>query len=366
MRNWIFLFFYGISQMAKGDTPEAFEWANNLTLESVSNLSGGVKQGNRGLMNLDLTLKIDTQSASWWEDGTLFGYVLGNYGGAPSRLTGELQTLSNIETDNYLKLYEFWYQHSFAQGGVKLLFGLHDYNSTFYSLDSASVFSESSFGVGPEVAQVGPSIFANTATAVHLTFSWGAQYALLAVYDGIPGDPDHIHGTHIKFSRSDGLFKAAEWGFAEHLSYKIAVGGWQHTAEVVNPVDGNPSKSNQGYYAIGERYFRKNLAVFFQYGRASADTNQLDKYIGLGVVYSQLWTQEDTLGVGLALARNGAPVLARNREFAEAELVMEITYQRLLTEKITGQLSVYQLVHPSMNTQLDDALALGLRLYIEL
>ena len=68
----------------------AYEWSNALTLESVTNLDGGVAEGTRSLANLDLTLAIDTQAAGWWENGAVFIYVLGNYGKAPSDLTGDL------------------------------------------------------------------------------------------------------------------------------------------------------------------------------------------------------------------------------------------------------------------------------------
>jgi len=195
---------------AFADRPPAYEWANSITLESVSNLQGGVAEGTRNLANLDLTLAIDTQSAGWWNNGSVFIYVLGNYGKAPSDLTGDLQTISNIQTDNNLKLYEFWYEHSFADGAVKLLAGLHDYNSTFYSLESAGLFTTSSFGIGPEVAQVGSSIFSTTSAAIHLTIAGEHQYLLLATYDGVAGDPDHPRGTHIQFKQSDGLFNAIE------------------------------------------------------------------------------------------------------------------------------------------------------------
>jgi len=115
-----------IAIKAGADENSPYAWAHALTLESVTNLKGGVAEGTRNLANLDLSLAIDTQAAGWWSDGNIFIYALGNYGKAPSDLTGDLQTISNIQTDNNLKLYEFWYEHSFANGAVKLLAGLHD------------------------------------------------------------------------------------------------------------------------------------------------------------------------------------------------------------------------------------------------
>ncbi len=347
------------------DRPPAFEWANSVTLESMSNLQGGVAEGTRNLANLDLTLAIDTQSAGWWNNGNVFIYVLGNYGKAPSDLTGDLQTISNIQTDNNLKLYEFWYEHSFANGAVKLLAGLHDYNSTFYSLESAGLFTTSSFGIGPEVAQVGPSIFSTTSAAIHLTIAGEHQYLLLATYDGIAGDPDHPRGTHIKFKQSDGLFNAIEWGVQYENSYKFAIGAWQHTAEVENPVDESISDSNSGFYLIGEKFLTDNLVAFLQYGRADADKNQLETYLGAGITLSNAWVEEDVIGLAYASAKNGSPFLHMNTDLLSKENILELSYLRPVTSAVSVQTSLYAIENPSMSPDVDNSFALGLRAYIE-
>lgn len=351
---------------AIADDAQAYTWANVLTLESITNLEGGIETGTRNLANLDVSLVIDTQSAGWWSNGTVFMYVLGTYGKPPSAITGELQTLSNIEAFNNLSVYEFWYQHSFAEGAIKFLIGLHDYNSTFYSLESAGLFTFSSLGVGPEVAQIGTSIFPTTSAAVHLTFSHGDQYFLLAAYDGIPGDPDHPHGTDIILKKTDGILSALEWGFASESNYKFGIGAWHTSAEVESPVDGQLIDENFGYYLIGEKYFSEKLAAFFQYGRTDDDKNQLNTYSGLGFTYSGIWGDDDSLGVGCARAKNGSAFLGANPDLLSAETITELTYARPLIEKLSVQTSLYYVDNPSMSPDVDDAIALGVRLYIEL
>ena len=350
---------------AFAEEPAPYTWAHALALESVTNMDGGIAEGTRNLANLDLTLAIDTQAAGWWANGNVFIYVLGNYGKAPSDLTGDVQTISNLQTDNNLKIYEFWYEHSFADGAVKLLAGLHDYNSTFYSLESAGLFSTSSFGIGPDAAQVGPSIFSTTSAAVHLTLSGEHQYFLLATYDGIAGDPNHPRGTHIKFNKADGLFNAVEWGVQYEGSYKLAIGAWQHTAEVENPVDGSFSDTNNGFYLIGEKYFGDNIAAFFQYGGADADKNQLETYLGAGVTLSNAWVDEDAIGVAYASAKNGSPFLQINADLLSRENIVELSYLRPVTSAVSVQASLYAIDNPSMSPDIDNALALGLRAYIE-
>ncbi|MFO1389833.1 carbohydrate porin [Cellvibrio sp.] len=345
---------------------DAFKWENTLTLESITNLKGGLDTGTRNLGNLDVTLNIDTRAAGWWDGGNLFVYVLGDYGRPPSALTGELQVLSNIEATDNLLLYEFWYEHSFAEGAVKILVGLHDYNSTFYALESASLFNLSSMGVGPEVAQVTPSIFPVTAPGVHLTLNHHDTYFLLAVYDGVPGDPAHTHGTHIKFSRDDGLFTASELGiFAEH-QFKIGLGAWRHTARVENPVDGTLSQSNSGFYLIGEKYWTENFAAFIQYGKADKHKNQLGSYIGGGFTFKNWMREGDEVGLAFAKAKNSEDFLLANPDFYSAETTSEISYFWPVTEKVSFQTSVYRVAHPSMAPDVENSLAVGLRLYVGL
>ena len=305
---------------------EAYDWENTLTLESVSNLQGGVSRGTKMLSNLDVTLAIDTQSAGWWDNGKFFLYVLGDYGRNPSTLTGDTQTLSNIATDNALKIYEFWYQHSFANDSIKLLVGLHDYNSTFYSLDSAGLFSLSSFGIGPDASQANPSIFPTTSAVLHLTFTHDNFYWLLATYDGVPGDPDHSHGTHVQFDDGDGLFTATEFGWMEDKNYKLALGTWRQTAHVENPVDGIWSDKNTGYYLIGEKYLTENSVAFFQYGHADKFKNQFSQYWGAGFRINNYWVHDDAIGLGCATVTNGEPYLQNNNDTKKQEVACELTY----------------------------------------
>ncbi|WP_331346339.1 carbohydrate porin [Cellvibrio sp. UBA7661] len=345
--------------------PPAYEWAAALTLETVNNLDGGVKKGSRELANLDLTLAIDTEAAGWWGSGEWFVYVLGNAGKNPSDYVGDVQGISNIATDEALKIYEFWYQHSFVDESVEVLFGLHDYNSTFYSLESAGLFTHPSFGIGSDTSQVGPSIFSTTATALHFTFTGENQYLLAAIYDGIPGDPNNPRGTHIQFNSGDGLFSAVEWGWANSNSDKLALGAWQHTAEVENPVDGNINDDNTGIYIIGEKNINNVAAVFVQLGQADDQFNQLEYYAGTGITFNSFWLDDDGLGLAVAHARNGDPYLAANTELQRAETAWELTYFAPVIDHLSAQASVYYIQNPSMDKTISDALALGARVYIE-
>lgn len=367
-KSLLFAIILGEAVFAHADEdaePAAYALAGALTLESVTNLEGGAKEGTRELANLDITLAIDTGQANWWNNGEWFVYVLGDTGKDPSEYTGDVQGISNIATDEALKIYEFWYQHSFADGSIKVLFGLHDYNSTFYSLDASGLYSHPSFGIGPDTSQVGPSIFSTTSTALHFTFQGEHQYLLVAVYDGIPGDPDNPRGTHIQFNNGDGLFSAAEWGWANDTHDKIAIGTWQQTAEVENPVNGNINDDNTGVYVIAEKNINDVAGIFLQLGRADDLYNQLEYYAGTGITFNSFWINGDGFGLAVAHARNGDPYLANNEDTERAETAWELSYFSPIVDHLSAQASLYYIQNPSMDKTLDDAVALGARIYIE-
>ena len=324
---------------------EAWSLEKVVTLESVGNLEGGIRTGWRHLSNLDLIATVDTGAAGWWQNGEWNAYVLGVYGGEPGELTGDLQTLSNIEADDALRLYEFWYRHRFADGRVQVLSGLHDYNSAFYSLQAADLFSHAAFGIGTEASQATPSIFPVTALAFMLAIEGDEHYLRLAAYDGKPGHPDRTTGTHIRFDDGDGIFYAAEWGAAVAGRYAFGLGGWWHTAEVENPVNGSPSDSNQGAYLIGEVTLYEQMQLFIQAGQARPGKNQISDYFGAGIRLNNQWTEGDGLGLAVAQARNSSAFLDANTGLDAAETAWELTYQ-YPWQRITLQSSLYYVQNP--------------------
>jgi len=88
------------------------------------------------------------------------------------------------------RMFEAWYEQRLFGNTLSLRLGLYDYHAEFYALDTAKLFLNASFGVGPELAQIGPSIFPTTSLALRVKYQPTSQwYALATVYDGVPGDP---------------------------------------------------------------------------------------------------------------------------------------------------------------------------------
>ena len=325
-----------------------------------------------------------TARAGWWQNGTFFLYLLGdvNAGGPLSDKVGDLQVTSNIEAPKAFKIYEFWYEHRFADGRLSLLAGLHDFNSEFDVLEYAGLFLNSSFGISPDISQVGPSIFPTTAPALRLKAQPGAgTYLLAAIYDGRPGDPELPRRNHLHTPGENGAFTALEAGVlrgkAGSADYvKLGIGGWVDTAGAED-FTGTRHSFNHGVYLIAEKTLfttgedGQGLGAFVQFGFADPQRNEIGRYWGAGLNYTGLipGRDHDVAGIAVASARNGDHFLhfmqtAQASAFERAETVIEATYLAELRPWLNVQPDVQYVIHPGTDPALDDALVAGARVQV--
>lgn len=354
-------FSFAGSELALGMTTELI-----YTGEWVANLDGGIKQSSRYLNNLDLTLSIDTATANWWENGEVFAYVLAVGGGAATEVVGDMQATSNIESASALRLYEFWYRHQINEN-VGALIGLHDYNSVFDALDTAGLFFNSSFGISPDISQVGPSIFPETSLALVIDTTFGDNHYLnVAAYDGVPGNGKSEQGTHIRLDSEDGIFYAAELGTTgDNTPYKLAIGAWHKTTNFNDDITGKAHDNNSGVYAIGEYSFNDKLQGFVQLGHADSQRNVIDNYLGFGVNYQSPLATDDIFGVAFGYAQLSDDYQkAANSDAYEA--VLEITYLYPINEWLAIQPDVQYVINPGADSTLDNATVFALRVEIAL
>jgi carbohydrate-selective porin OprB len=180
--------------------------------EIFSDMSGGLRRGATYLGNVNLQLTLDAQRLIGWPGATVFLYGLGIHGEHPSTFVGDAQGVSNIEGPTKWKLEEGWIQQNLFGNRFSVLIGRYDLNSEFYRLQSASLFLNSSFGIGPEFSQSGqegPSIFPNTSVGARLEVKPVEEVILrTVVLDGVP--VDRPNGTQKIFAKGDGLLVVGE------------------------------------------------------------------------------------------------------------------------------------------------------------
>jgi len=184
------------------------------TGEYWTNTSGGLKTDDTYLGNIDLTMTLNLEKLNIQDDAVIFAYVLNNHGGEKltEDILGDLQAASNIEAARTTRLYELWYEKTFGET-LSFLVGLHDYNADFNVTEYGGLFTNSSFGITPELAAGGrPSVFPITSlgTRFKVTPSDNWQF-LLGIYDGNPDEPTDVdHLPRLDFDRDGGILTALE------------------------------------------------------------------------------------------------------------------------------------------------------------
>jgi porin len=351
-----------------------FSTETDLTLDSMSVVSGGIERGTRGRVQIDMVGEISTAEKNWWKGGTFSVHLLGLDGGHVGALAGDDQGINNMDGDTTFRIFQLWYQHEWEFARSSLLFGLHDFNSEFQVLNHAGVLVNSSFGISREVSQAGPSIYPVTSLGLRFQFRPVAgAYVRAAAYDGVPGDPDDHHGTQITVKSSDGVFYVAEAGLEPDLEagkpgyYKLGLGVWNRTTDF-DDFSGIARDANSGAYFLMERTFAGNIGAFFRVGKANADRNQIGEFFAAGVTFAGMLKQDagDVLGFGVVQARNSDDYIAANPDIQRAETVVELAYDYPLTDSVSLHPDVQYVIHPGMDAALDDALVLGLRVKIGL
>jgi porin len=374
---------------------------------AFANLHGGVHSGGTYTSNLNLQLDVDAAALWGWTDSLAHIDGLWLQGGLPSNFIGDAQGVSSISAPNTVKLYEAWVQKNFFGNRASVLAGLYDLNSEFYRLQSAGLFLNSSFGIGPELAQSGvegPSIFPDTSVGLRLAFKPADNVAIrTAVLDGVPVDrPDGSHGV---FEHGDGALIVGEVAFLDRpqlqnaplsgrfrigrmamlgeYDAKLAFGGWYYTATFndlsARQADGQPvpRRGSGGCYLLADDLLYRDpeqparkLTGFVQLGWGDERVDRFGTYLGSGLTAVGLFANRpaDELGLGLAYARNGSHYVAEQQmqslPVTAAEKTIELTYLVQLNAKFAVQPDLQWVITPNTSRAIPNALAFQLRFEI--
>jgi porin len=364
---------------------------------------GGLQSGGRPLGHFDVRLAGDLDKLAGWKDVTAFVNFIYDGGGKTNRdYLGSQFGTSNIEVPvSTTRLFQAWVEKSFAEGNASVLFGLYPIDTEFQAVESSGLFVQPPYGAAPDIALTrGPSIFNNP--ALGLRAKWKSNdlglYAMGAVLDGIPGDPERPQGTHIRFQRGDGTMQIAEIGYrppqipaapgaeAQETFAKYAVGYWRYTAKVDDLVDvdanGDPERRrSNGWYALAERTLLRwgvdkvttgNLAGFIRFGATDGDSTAIKQFYNAGVrVRGLLPGREDDV-FGLAHTHGGigdkfrASLLAAGISGTAAESAIEITYRVQVNKWLAVQPLIQRYRHPGANSDVPNATVIGARMELNL
>jgi len=370
---------YPRSANERSDRPVALSAV--YTADLRSNVSGGVARGTRYLDNLDLQVAIDADRLVGWHGARLFLYGIYDNGVSISRLVGDIQTISNIETKvRAARLFEAWVEQDIGRS-ASIKAGIYNLNSEFDTTQSGGLFLISSHGIGSDIAQTGrngPSIFPITSLAVRGELKLGENWlAHVAVLDGVPGDPAHPKRRAIKLSERDGALVIGEVNYLK-AGTKAAIGAWGYTARF-DPLlaSAAPGRGNKGAYIFAEHRLvgtraddAAGLAGWLRFGIADPRYNPIASYLGGGLVYTGLTPGRSADQVGISFASaNFGDRYRQSQAFAGAttdkrEVVVEAVYNAIVTPWLSVQPDLQYVVNPGGDAELADALVIGLRVKI--
>ena len=390
--------------VADSSATHAITTAFAYTGDLVGVARGGAEGGTAymGAAAGEVTLLL--QPLVGWRGARVFVFVLGTHGRPPDRLVGNVQGVSNIAATAGIRLEEAWLQQNLFANRLSLLVGRYDLNSEFYRLQSAAVFVNSSFGIGPELAQSGvggPSIFPHTSVGARINYKPAPNAVWrLAVMDGVPVDrPGHRTAM---FAAGDGVLFVGEMallsrpdtavpmrgerfqigrGLSRTYSAKVAIGSWYYTSQFPDLSDtlsnGAPirHRGSFGAYVIGDATIwaqsqsSRSLSAFVQLGLGDGRVNQIAGYVagGLTLTAPVVNRSQDVLGLAVAAALNGAHferAQAATGNLAAGETTLELTYSAQLRSWLSIQPDAQFVIHPGGTRALRNAIVPGLRIAI--
>jgi porin len=342
----------------------------------LSNISGGLKHGTAWMGNTEAVINMDMEKLAGWSGTSALIHYHSQLGSKFDRdYVGSFMGVDNIEnTVNTAQFFQAWLQKNLLDDSLSLLAGLYAIDSEFYVTDTSGLFLQPPYGMANDLAQTGPPIFPTGALAIRLKYTspdknYYAQYALT---DGVPGDPNNPHGTHIQLNKGDGTLSIAEFGYTPQESgkpvNKTAIGLWHYTTRGTDLITGDPHP-NEGIYFLSEHTLSamqnnpdQGLSGFVRFGTASRDVYQADWTGSIGLRYHGLIAGRNDDDAGIALTYNHASSKYRTSTGSESnETSVEATYRFQIKSWFALQPVVQFISNPAMDPSLKDAWLVGVR-----
>jgi len=373
----------------------------------LDNTSGGIKRGAAWMGHTEARIKMDMEKLAGWDATSAYIHYHSQLGSKFNRdYVGSFIGVDNIETSvNTAQFSHAWVQKSFADDSLSVLAGLYPIDSEFYVTDTSGVFIQPPYGPGNELSQSGqngPPIFPVGALGLRLKYTAPSKnfYLQGAVTDGVPGDPNNPHGTHIQLNKGDGTLSIIEFGYTpqgntppfeaakpgeliepeqkvheEHESFnKTAIGFWRYSSRFddLSDVDasGNPLRHvSQGAYFLAERTLMvekdrpsQGLSGFVRFGTASPDIHQANWTGSLGLRYHGLFSGRDDDIAGVAITVNHASDKYRLINSSDSSQTnVEATYRAQIYPWLALQPTLQYIHNPNMDPALQDAWIAGIR-----
>ena len=322
----------------------------------------------RGMVNLHFAL--NTEKMGLWPGGELFLDAQNGHGRGLSLSPGGVGLpISNIDAEDYTEIYEYGIIQTFLDEMVQLRLGKQDVNDIFSVNEFGLNFIFPSFTLIPTVPM--PTFPAPALGGA--AFIEPVQWLSLGMgfYDGGP-EIDSL-GFDTAFDGKGGYFSVFEpaWrpGFGEDGRYQgnYRLGFWYHSGNfAATQPDHRQFSDNYGFYLMFDQLVYqpnnsgddRGIGVFFQFGWAPKDRNQVTRYLGGGFSWKGFlpWRRHDSIAVGLGHSR----LVASQPPGEKTDLTnVELFYIAQLTPWVSLQPDIQYFDNPAAGKS--NGWALGLR-----
>ena len=389
-----------------------------LTLTYTGDLAGDVRGGARTgatyMARIGLIGDADLHTLIGWRGATAHISVHEIVGeGLSQHRTGNLLTVSGIEAEPALRLFNLWIEQKIGRASLRV--GQFTAGQEFAISPTANLFVNATFGWPASFATDLPSggpAYPLAAPGARLAITPDARTVIrLAVFAGDPagrggGDPQRrdLHGLNgLRLAGRPFLI-----GEVQHATpgadpaLIVRAGGWLHlndVADLTRDADGGslaaPGSSGQplqhrgniGLYGIADLRLWRSAAApgrsvrgFLRGSFSPSDRNAIDLYVDGGVAMTAPLRSrpDDMVGIGLAVARMSPRLRDLTRAqiaagaaagpLPDAEGVVELSYLAQLRPGISVQPNVQYVVHPGGGAaaadgigRVPDALVIGVR-----
>lgn len=356
-----------VAQENPDSIPKPFYIEGSYIGDMVSNLRGGIRKGTTYLGLANLKAGVNTQAAGWWKGGAFRINAANTHGGTPSEsFVGDFQGVSNIEAGNLTFMYELWYKQTI--GHLSFTVGLQDLNANFAITENGALFTNSSFGIHPSIADNIPSpIFPLTALGGMLQYNYKDKMIWqAAIFDGTPDDfENNPYNTNWNISGNDGYLAVTEIQVPLNLihgykgSYKFGAYFHEHCDSTTL------EQKNHGFYFVADQLVHKTLnggwSLFSQVGLSPKHEDKNNYYLSLGLNFKGISQKRSNDEAGIAIAYAGFGMGSTRNETA-----IELTYQFSVNENIRLKPDLQYIIHPAgTETNLPNALVGSLRIELD-
>lgn len=171
-------------------------------------------------------------------------------------------------------------------------------------------------------------------------------------------------------------FRRLQSNIPKQTYSKLAIGGWYYTSDFESVDSMNPMQyqGSWGVYGLWEKsvFFanentRSGLSYFLRVGISDENVNQVDKYIGGGIVHSGIFPQldNDQMGVAIAAAHTSEKFkqafIKQGEQIDNWEMAVELTYRAEINDWFSIQPDLQYIINPGFNPALKNAVTFGIR-----